>query len=148
MRLSEQSHQELESFFREFYCDDNLKLPEIKIYIRGGSRIIVKLTSVYAITFGRFIFVKTDLLTRNLENELCISKELLAHETTHVLQYRRLGWFGFFYTYLKGYWKALKQKEKWDFNARTEAYLEIPHEVEARVCGAEFLEWRKKRKSS
>ena len=147
MRLSKQTHQELESFFREFYRDENLKLPEIEIFIRRGSKIIVKLTSVYAITFGRFIFVRTSLLTRNLKEELCMSKELLAHEATHVLQYQKLGLLGFFYTYLKGYWKALKQKEKWDLNARTEAYLEIPHEIEARLCGAEFIEWKKLRNS-
>ena len=47
---------------------------------------------------------------------------------------------GFFYTYLKGYWQALRAKEKWDFNSRMEAYLEIPHEVEARICAAKW--WR------
>lgn len=147
MRLSKNSRLELEDFFRKFYEDENLKLPEIEIYARRGSRLVTKLTSVLAITFGSFIFVKPDLITRDAKNALCISKELLAHEIAHVLQYRKLGWFGFVYTYLKGYWKALKTKEKWDFNSRTQAYLEIPHEVEARTCAVEFIEWRRKVKS-
>lgn len=148
MQISQNAHLQLEFFFREFYQDENLKLPKIEIYGRRGARFVSKMTSVYAITFGRFIFVRPELLNRNSVNELCISKELLAHETTHVLQYQKLGWFGFFYTYLKGYWKALKQKEKWDFKSRTEAYLEIPHEIEARICGSEFVKWNRKKKNN
>lgn len=147
MYLSRETHRQLEKFFREFYRDENLKLPEIEIYARRGSKLVIKLTSVLAITFGRFVFVKRDLLSRNAENALCISKELLAHETTHVLQYKKLGFFKFFYTYLKGYWKALKRKKKWDLIARTEAYLEIPHEIEARRCAAEFVEWSRREKN-
>jgi hypothetical protein len=142
MRLSHKSHTQLESFFRDYYDDAELKLPEIRIFSKRAARLITKSNHVYAITFGRFIFVKPDILTRDSNDELYVSKELMAHEITHVLQYQKLGWLKFFYTYLSGYWKNLSKKEKWDFRARTEAYLEIPHEIEARFCATKFLEWK------
>lgn len=148
MRLSRQSHQRLESFFREFYSDESLRLPEIELYIRRGAGIAAKLTGVFGITFGRFIFIKPDLIHRPETDKSFISKKLMAHEATHVLQYARLGWLGFFYTYLKAYWIELKKKKKWDFNSRMEAYLEIPHEVEARICADKFVEWCEKLKSN
>lgn len=148
MRLSTATHQQLEEFFREYFADEKLKLPAIEIYHRRGAGIVTKITSVLAITFGRFVFVKPDLICRNDENLLCISRELLVHETTHVLQYRKLGWVKFFYTYLKEYRSNLRSKQKRDLLARAEAYLEIPHEIEARACAAEFLKWREKAESN
>ncbi|MGI8493804.1 MAG: hypothetical protein ACR2L1_00640 [Pyrinomonadaceae bacterium] len=144
MRLSRQSHQRLESFFREYYSDDSLRLPEIEIFIKRGAGIVAKLAGVFGITFGRFMFIKPDLIFQVETNDLFISKKLMAHEATHVLQYKRLGWCRFFYTYLSSYWNALWKKEKWDFDSRMEAYLEIPHEVEARLCADKFIEWCEK----
>src|SRR6476661_5001317 len=103
MKLSPNTHRQLESLFRMYFDDENLKLPEIELYVRRGARIVAKILSIYGITFGRFMFIQPDLLYRNSDLELCISKELLAHEATHVLQYQRLGWFRFFFNYLKGY---------------------------------------------
>ena len=144
MRLSRQSHQRLESFFRNYYSDDSLRLPEIELFVRRGAGIVSKLTGVYGITFGRFIFIRPALIIKSERKHLFISKKLMAHEATHVLQYVRLGWFGFLFTYLKAYWNGLKKKRKWDLNARMEAYLEIPHEVEARICADRFVEWCEK----
>lgn len=144
MKLSENSHQQLETFFREYFGDDKLRLPDVEVYGRGVAGAITKALKIYGITIGSRMFVRPDVLTRNLKDQLCISNELLAHELTHVVQYQKLGFFGFLYTYLKGYWKALKKKEKWDFNSRREAYLAIPHEVEARDCAAKYMEWKQK----
>jgi hypothetical protein len=141
MKLSRKSHQKLELFFREYYKDADLKLPDVELFVKRGAGFITELFKIYGITFGQFIFIRKDFLYRNGDNELCIQKGLLAHELAHVLQYRKLGWFRFFYTYLKGYWTALKQKERWDLAARNQAYAEIPHEVEARDCAEKFLEW-------
>jgi hypothetical protein len=144
MRLSRKSHERLETFFRDFYGEEELKLPRVDLYVKRGAGLITEVFKIYGITFGKYIFIKSDLLYRNEKGELCVSKELLAHELTHVLQYQKLGWFRFFYTYLKGYWLALKEKEKWDSAARQRAYLEIPHEIEARRCAAKFMEWMSK----
>jgi hypothetical protein len=144
MRLSRKSHDQLETFFRYYFQDENLRLPRIELFGRGFARLLAKVLSIYGITFGRFIFIRPALLSRNENDELCIPKELMAHEAAHALQYQRLGWLRFFYTYLKGYWQALRKKEKCDLNARMQAYLEIPHEVEARACAAAFIEWSSK----
>jgi hypothetical protein len=141
MRLSRKSHRKLEFFFREYFNESDLKLPDVELFVKRGAGLITGLFKIYGITIGQYIFIRADFLYRNENQELCIAKELLAHELTHVLQYQKLGFFRFFYTYLKGYWLALKQKEKWDLAARNRAYLEIPHEIEARQCAAKFLEW-------
>ena len=144
MKLSRKSHQQLENFFRDYFNDKDLKLPDVELFVKRGAGLITKVFKIYGITFGQFIFIRDDFLYRNERAQLCISKDLLVHELTHVLQYKKLGWFRFFYTYLKSYWRALKQKEKWDLAARNQSYLEIPHEVEARDCSAKFLEWTRK----
>ena len=144
MKLSRKAHYLLERFFREHFNDAELKLPEIELYSNGGARLVTKILKIYGITFGRFIFIKPELISRNRDQLLCISRELLAHETTHVLQYQKLGAILFLYTYLKAYFRALRKKKKWDFSSRQDSYLEIPHEVEARMCGRKFIEWLEK----
>lgn len=146
MKLSPKSHQQLELFFRDYFADENLKLPRVELFVKRGASLITKVFKIYGITFGQYIFIRADLLYRNQKAELCVSKDLITHELTHVMQYQKLGWFRFFYTYLKGYWSALRQKKRWDLAARHQAYLEIPHEIEARDCAAKFLEWKKKKK--
>lgn len=148
MKLSRQLHHQLESFFREFFDDEKLRLPEIEIYGNRGARLATKILSVHGISFGRFIFIKPDLIRRDSQERLCISKELLAHEAAHVLQYQQLGAAKFLYKYFKSYFAALKLKKSWDFNSRAEAYLEIPFEAEARAGGAEFVELVEKARSA
>lgn len=146
MYLAKSSHKKFEEFYREFFNENNHSLPQIKIYARGGAGLITKLFNLNGITIGRRIFIHPQLVTSSADALLRAPKALLAHELAHVLQYQRLGFLKFFYTYLKGYWQALQKKEKWDFNARVEAYLEIPHEVEARQFAADFLVWLENRK--
>ena len=144
MKLSRKSHQRLERFFRDYFGDEELTLPQVDLYIKRGAGLITKVFKIYGITFGQYIFIRPDFLYRNENRELCISKELLAHELAHVLQYQKLGWFRFFYTYLKAYFAALRRKEKWNPAAREQAYLEIPHEIEARDCASKFMQWMSK----
>jgi len=141
MRLSRETHQKLESFFCQCFEDSKLKLPEIEIYARGGARLLTSVLSVDGLTLGRRIFIKPDLARRHGRRNLCVPKILLAHEIAHVLQYQKLGFFRFLYTYFKSYFRALKNKKRWNFISRGQAYLEIPHEVEARQISAEFIEW-------
>ncbi len=141
MKLASKTHRLLEGFFREFFGDDKLSLPEIEIYAGRGARLFTKILKVHGITFGSVIFIKPDLMRRNDGRRLCIPKELLAHEATHVLQYQKSGFFKFLYTYLRHYFTGLTRQKRWDFNSRAMAYLQIPHEVEARRCGSKFVEW-------
>ena len=140
MVLSRALHRRLEIFFREFFVDENLRLPEINIYCGRGARLIAGILNVHGITIGRFVFIKPNLIYSDNPARLCIPKELLAHEATHVLQYRKLGTFKFLYRYFKSYFVNLRGKENWNFVSRMEAYLEIPFEAEARAGGAKFAE--------
>ena len=140
MKLSRKLHRQLESFFCTFFDNQSLQLPEIEIYANRGARLVTKIFSVQGITFGRFIFIKPDLIYRDSLTRLCISKELLAHEATHVLQYRRLGAAKFLYRYFNRFFVNLRHRKRLDFNSRLQAYLEIPFEAEARAGGAGFAE--------
>ncbi len=89
-----------------------------------------------------------DLISKDFENRRKLPLELAAHEIVHVLQYKKEGFFKFFYKYLTGYWKNLKGKKSWNFDSRYAAYREIPFEREAREAAAEFVVWNRKRKST
>lgn len=140
MKLSRKLHFQLESFFREFFDNQSLRLPEIEIFANRGARLVTKAAGVHGITFRRFIFIKPDLICRDNRARFCISKELLAHEATHVLQYQKLGAARFLYRYFKSFFVNLRHKKRLDFNSRMQAYLEIPFEAEARMSGAKFVE--------
>lgn len=145
MLLAKSSHDTFEEFYREFFNEKSRSIPEIKIYARRGAGLVTKFLNINGITFGRRILIRPELITSSHGAPLRAPKALIAHELAHVLQYQRLGFFRFFYTYLGGYWQALKKKKKWDANARLEAYLEIPHEIEARQFAADFLVWLENR---
>ena len=147
MRLSANSHKQLEEFFREHFADENLELPVIEIYGRRGSRYLTKILAVEGICFGRHIFIAPHRLSRDETGRLRASRELVAHELAHTLQYRREGIFRFLFNYVSAYLAALRQKEKRGALARLEAYREIPHEVEARSVAAKYVDWCECRKS-
>ena len=148
MYLAKSTHEKFEEFYRDFFEDREMSVPKIEIYARRGAGLITRLLNINGITFGRRIFIRPQLMKRSEDERLYAPKALIAHELAHVLQYQKLGFFKFLYTYLKGYWQALKLKEKWDLNARMEAYLEIPHEVEARQFAADFLAWLENRQKT
>ncbi len=83
-----------------------------------------------------------ELISLNKNQQKRIPEDLAAHEIMHVIQYQREGFFKFLYIYLRDYWKNLKRREKWDFNSRRLAYLEIPFEIEAREAAQKFVEWK------
>jgi hypothetical protein len=145
MYLAKSSHEKFEEFYRDFFDERDNSLPKIEIYARRGAGLVTKLLNINGITIGRRIFIRPQLLTNSDNARLHAPKALIAHELAHVLQYQRLGFIKFLYTYLSAYWQALRKKEKWDSNARMEAYLEIPHEVEARQFAADFLAWLESR---
>lgn len=141
MRLSRKLHHQLEDFFREFFGDENLRLPEIEICCGRNANVVTKLLGVHGITLGRYIFIKPDLIYRRNSAERYISKNLLAHEATHVLQYQNFGALKFLYQYFKSYFLSLREKKSWNAGARLQAYLDIPFEAEARAGGAGFVDW-------
>lgn len=145
MRLSPKTHQQLELFFRQYFADENLKLPQVEIYARRGAKLITKLVKVDGITFGRHVFIDPKLAKYDKKNRLCISKNLLSHEVAHVIQYNQLGLIGFLFKYIKDYFVILKGKKKWNAPARMESYWAIPHEIEARDAAKKFIQWIEKR---
>ncbi len=146
MKLAPSSHQKLETFFREHLNDEDFHLPMIHLYVGKITRIFTTVLKLHGITFGRRIFILPKFLITNQENLFTLPEKLVAHEVTHVVQYRREGFFQFFYKYLTNFWKNLWTKEKWDFDSRQEAYLEIPFEIEAREVANKFVEWNKSEK--
>ncbi|MEZ5425659.1 MAG: hypothetical protein R2747_05295 [Pyrinomonadaceae bacterium] len=110
--------------------------------------MFINLIKVHGITFGRRIYIWPELIFVDEEKRHRISKKLASHEVTHVLQYKKHGFPGFFYNYLKNYWGNLRNKKKWDLDSRHEAYCEIPFEVEARDAADKFCEWIKKREGA
>lgn len=141
MKLSQKTNQELQNFFREYFDDEKLKLPQIRIYAGRTAGFITKVLSIQGITIGRWVFIKPNQVKYDERHHLTISKNLLAHEVAHVVQYQRLGFFSFLYKYLKDYFSLLRRKKKWNALARMESYWEIPHEVEARHAAQEFEKW-------
>jgi hypothetical protein len=141
MKLARETHRQLERFFREYFDDKKLKLPKIEIYTGRTAGFITKVLAIHGITIGRRIFIKPTLAKYNEKRRLTISKNLLSHEVAHVVQYQRLGFFGFLYKYLRDYFRLLRRKKKWNALARMDAYWEIPHEIEARHAAQDFEKW-------
>ncbi len=74
-----------------------------------------------AITFGRHILVKPALIERAEDGRLIVPAWLVAHETTHVLQYTDAGFVGFIVAYLRDYFNCLREFGKWNSAARMTA---------------------------
>ncbi len=144
MKLALTSHQKLELFFREYLDDENFRLPVIHFYVGKFTRIFTAIVKVHGITFGRRIYIMPAFVSLNNANNLKLPEKLVAHEITHTLQYKREGFFGFFFKYLKSFIGNLLKKKSWDIDSRQDAYLEIPFEIEAREVADRFVEWNKK----
>lgn len=141
MKLSRELHQQIEIYFRNYFADGDLKLPEVQIFVRRGAWFLSRFLAVDGVTLGRFIFIRPNLIKKNAKNRLIISKTLLVHELTHTMQYQKSGFLPFIYHYFKAFFVNLAHKKKWDFHSRLESYLEIPHEIEARDAAEKFLVW-------
>lgn len=146
MRLSKDSQKRLEEFTKLFFQDEFKSLPKMKIYANHGADLLTRILNVQGVTFGTYVFLQPSLIWVNERKQICAPKWLIAHEYAHVLQYRRLKTIKFLFSYFRDFRHGLKNHKKWDFDARLKAYLEIPHEIEARRFESEYLKWTKKHK--
>jgi Domain of unknown function (DUF4157) len=147
MRLAPASHQRIETFLREHFHLPTLKLPSIFLYHGRVAACLTRAFKIGAITFGRHVFVAPKMVTRDESGRLRIPGWLIAHEATHVWQYERAGFFGFLFSYLRGYWRALRAQQVWSGEAHLAAYLAIEEECDARESEAAYTAWvaRKRR---
>ena len=134
MKLSAETHRELEEFFRRHLNEPGLRLPDIRVHAGPFAHLLTALNGISGITFGRHVFVRSSLVGRDGEGRPTISGRLLVHEAAHVLQYERSGCPRFLRAYLRGYWRALREGGRWDRAARNAAYLAIAEEREARAA--------------
>ena len=146
MKLSEKSRQKIEEFFCEYLKNEKFRLPEIHFYGGKFTHYLTSALKIEGITIGRRIYIFPEKFWVSENRKLRLDEELVVHEITHVLQYRREGFFRFLRLYIKSYYANLRKKEKRDLSARAEAYLEIPFEIEARQAASNFRAWSKKRK--
>lgn len=128
MKLAAESHERLENFLREFFQDPDLQLPAICLHKGAAARLLTRTLKVAAITFGHHVLVSPEVIKTDGLGRQNVPGWLLAHEATHVLQYKREGYLRFFLHYLLGYLRALRESGKWDRAARMAAYLAIAEE--------------------
>ncbi len=142
MRLSAATQKHIEDFYREFLLDADLKLPTIFVYCGRFATFMTGISRVGAITFGRRILVTRNRIRTGENNRVLMPGKLLAHETMHVIQYKRAGVAIFLISYLGNFWRKLLRGRKWDRAARMNAYLAIEEEVEARAAEEAYEIWR------
>lgn len=132
MKLSAETHRELEEFFRVHLDEPGLRLPEIRVHAGPLARLLTALNGISGITFGRHVFVSPALVGRDAKGRPVLNGRLLVHEAAHVLQYERSGFVRFLRGYLRGYLSALRAGRSLGRAARNAAYLAIAEECEAR----------------
>jgi hypothetical protein len=145
MRLSAETHREVEDFFRRHTGEAGLRLPPVEIHAGLLADLITRANGIRGITIGRHVFVRSRLVERDDAGRAKINSRLLVHEAAHVLQYERHGHFRFFRAYLRGYWRALRAGGRWDKAGRTAAYLAIAEECEAREAELAFVTEQEKK---
>ncbi|HEV2916029.1 MAG TPA: DUF4157 domain-containing protein [Pyrinomonadaceae bacterium] len=141
MRLAAESHRLIETFLRERFQLATLRLPPVFIYRGRLARAVTSTFKIGAITLGRHILVTPKLVTSDGGGNPSIPGWLIAHEATHIWQYKRAGFVGFLVSYLTGYWRALRAQPNWGREARLAAYLAIDEECEARESEAVYDRW-------
>ncbi len=142
MLLAPESHRRLETFLRSHFRNPALKLPPLYFHSGGLAGWLTRTFHIGAITLGRHIFVLPDLIGRDAEGRAIVPGWLAAHEATHVLQFKRDGVARFLFSYLRGYWRALREQERWDEAAHRQAYFAITEERDARGAEKAYVEWR------
>jgi hypothetical protein len=140
--LAADSHKHIEAFHRYFAGDEKLRLPPVYLYKGRVARWVTHRFHIGAITFGRHVFVKPELIKQNEEGRWTVPAWLVAHETTHVLQYEAAGFVGFLASYLRDYWRSLRRQEKWNAAARMAAYFAIEVECAAREAESAYAAWK------
>ncbi|HVF67114.1 MAG TPA: hypothetical protein VM914_05605 [Pyrinomonadaceae bacterium] len=143
MRLADESHREVEEFFRRHTGTPWLVLPPVYVYAGGFAKLLTKMSGgVAAITFGPMVFVRPSLVRKDSAGRAGLPAWLLVHEAAHVLQYEERGTLRFLVGYLRGYFRVLWDGKKFDAAARNRAYLAIPEECAAREAERAYLESR------
>jgi hypothetical protein len=145
MRLSDESHREVEEFFRRHMSEPGLVLPPVYVYAGSFAGFLTNAAGrVGAITFGRRVFVRPSLVGRDSKGRARVPAWLLVHEATHVLQYEERGFARFLAGYLRGYFRGLREEGKgFGAAARNKAYLAIPEERAAREAERVYVESRR-----
>jgi hypothetical protein len=146
MLLASASHQRLEEFHRYFSGDEGLRLPPVYFYKGRIARWLTHTFHISAITFGRRIFVKPELIERDAEGNSIVPAWLAAHETAHVLQYEEKGFVRFLISYLDDYFRSLGWQTMWDTTARFAAYSAIKVERAAREAEEAYAAWAEKQR--
>lgn len=142
MKLASESHKRIESFLRDYFHDEKLKLPPIHVYSGRFARLLTGRLQFLAVAFGRRIFVAPKVMTRDEESRLTVPAALIAHEATHVVQYDKAGFIKFLISYSAEYLRAMReQKQGWGRAARTAAYFKVSKEREAYEAEAAYPIW-------
>jgi Domain of unknown function (DUF4157) len=145
MRLSAESHREVEEFFRRYTGRPSLSLPRVRVYAGAWAWLLTRVAGAGAITLGRGVFIRRDFVERDSYGRARVDAELFVHEAAHVLQYEE-GRASFLARYLLGYARGLVAGKSLGRRARGAAYLAIPEERAAREAERAFAEWRFRRR--
>jgi hypothetical protein len=144
MKLSAESHREVEEFFRKHSGTPRLVLPPVYVYAGGLAKLLTAAAGgVAAITFGRRVFVRPSLVGKDSGGRAELPAGLLVHEAAHVLQYAERGTLRFLAGYLLEYFRVLWGGKRLDAAARNTAYLAIPEERAAREAERAYVESRR-----
>jgi hypothetical protein len=141
MLLAPESHLHLEAFLRERLRSESLRLPPVNVYVGRWSRLLTGTFGILAITFGKRVFVSARVVKRDGQGRLTVPAGLLAHEAVHVVQYNEAGFAGFLLSYLREYWRGLREQPGWGRAAREAAYRAIRHEREAYEAEDAYHVW-------
>ncbi|MEZ5306878.1 MAG: DUF4157 domain-containing protein [Pyrinomonadaceae bacterium] len=141
MKLSEGSRTIFRRFLEQGMETSADRLPDVRVYSRGGATILTRLLLVDGITIGRRVFIDRNYTYRDSQGRLKVSRSLFAHELAHVLQYQREGLLKFLFIYFRDFWRIFRAKKKWNTRNWFEAYQAIPFEIEAREFAVRFRHW-------
>jgi Domain of unknown function (DUF4157) len=141
MKLTAAGQAHMERFFRYYLRDARLRLPVVLIHANQWTRTLTKPFRFGAITFGRHVFVGTNLVARDGDGRMRVPGWLLAHELMHVIQYERAGMRRFLSAYLREYAQAMRRGRKLNATGHWLAYRAITQETEAYAAEAAYRQW-------
>jgi hypothetical protein len=143
MHLALESHDSIETFFKAYLSDPSLQIPRLSIHRSWLFNGLARLVGIEAITYRRYILLADWAFSRVASGQITAPADLVAHEVTHVLQYRQRGTIRFLSTYLLAFAQGLKVSVRSPSASLTQAYLRIPDEIAARDAARAFLHFRK-----